>query len=120
MCIRDRQFTVRDTGIGIPKEKQHQIFEAFTQVDGSTTRKYGGTGLGLTISARLVEAMKGMIWVESESGKGSAFHFTSKLGVAPESAQTPPADQVSLEGVRVLVVDDNLTNRRILADMLWG
>jgi two-component system, sensor histidine kinase and response regulator len=113
-------FTVRDTGIGIPKEKQKLIFDAFTQVDGSTTRKYGGTGLGLTISARLVEAMKGMIWVESESGKGSAFHFTSKLGVAPESAQTPPADQVSLEGVRVLVVDDNLTNRRILADMLWG
>ena len=112
-------FTVRDTGIGIPKEKQRLIFDAFTQVDGSTTRKYGGTGLGLTISARLVDAMKGKIWVESEPGKGSAFHFTSTLGVAPESAQTRPVDQVALDGVRVLVVDDNLTNRRILADMLW-
>jgi CheY-like chemotaxis protein len=91
-------------------------------VDGSTTRKYGGTGLGLTISARLVEAMKGMIWVEGEPGKGSAFHFTATLGVAPESAQARPVDLVPLDGVRVLVVDDNRTNRRILADMLrsWG
>jgi signal transduction histidine kinase/CheY-like chemotaxis protein len=113
------QFTVRDTGIGIPKEKQHQIFEAFTQVDGSTTRKYGGTGLGLTISARLVEAMNGKLWVESEPGKGSAFHFTATLGVAPDSVQTRPVDEPSLEGVRVLVVDDNLTNRRILSDLLW-
>ncbi|MBZ5635117.1 MAG: response regulator [Acidobacteriia bacterium] len=115
-------FMVRDTGIGIPKEKQELIFDAFTQVDGSTTRKYGGTGLGLTISARLVDAMRGRIWVESEPGKGSAFHFTAKLGVAPQSVQTRPADKMSLDGVRVLVVDDNLTNRRILTDMLrnWG
>jgi len=115
-------FTVRDTGIGIPREKQELIFDAFTQVDGSTTRKYGGTGLGLTISARLVDAMHGRIWVESEPGKGSAFHFTATLGVASESVQTGPVDAVSLDGVRVLVVDDNLTNRRILADMLqsWG
>ena len=113
-------FTVRDTGIGIPIDKRELIFDAFTQVDGSTTRKYGGTGLGLTISARLVDAMKGKIWVESEPGKGSAFHFTSTLGVAPESAQTRPVDQVALDGVRVIVVDDNLTNRRILADMLWA
>jgi signal transduction histidine kinase/DNA-binding response OmpR family regulator len=112
-------FIVRDTGIGIPKEKQQLIFDAFTQVDGSTTRKYGGTGLGLSISARLVAAMNGKIWVESEPGKGSAFHFTAALGVAPESAQARPADIVSLEGIRVLVVDDNLTNRRILSDMLW-
>jgi signal transduction histidine kinase len=102
-------FTVRDTGIGIPKEKQKLIFEAFTQVDGSTTRKYGGTGLGLTISTRLVEAMKGNLWVESEPGKGSAFHFTATLGLAPDSVQTRPVDEPSLEGVRVLVVDDNLT-----------
>ena len=113
-------FTVRDTGIGIPKEKQKLIFEAFTQVDGSTTRKYGGTGLGLTISTRLVEAMKGNLWVESEPGKGSAFHFTATLGLAPDSVQTRPVDEPSLEGVRVLVVDDNLTNRRILSDLLWS
>ena len=113
-------FVVRDTGIGIPKEKQELIFDAFTQVDGSTTRKYGGTGLGLTISARLVDAMKGRIWVESEPGKGSAFHFTATVGAAPELLQTRPAEDVSLNGVRVLVVDDNLTNRRILSDMLWS
>jgi len=113
------QFTVRDTGIGIPKEKQRLIFEAFTQVDGSTTRKYGGTGLGLTISARLVQAMKGELSVESEPGKGSAFHFTAILDVAPDSVQTRPVDESALEGVRVLVVDDNLTNRRILSDLLW-
>jgi signal transduction histidine kinase/DNA-binding response OmpR family regulator len=112
-------FMVRDTGIGIPKEKQQLIFDAFTQVDGSTTRKYGGTGLGLTISARLVDAMHGRIWVESEPGKGSAFHFTATLGVAP-AVPAQPADKVSLDGVRVLVVDDNLTNRRILSDMLWA
>ncbi len=112
-------FMVRDTGIGIPRDKQELIFDAFTQVDGSTTRKYGGTGLGLTISARLVDAMHGKIWVESEPGKGSAFHFTATLGVAPESVQTRPAHEVSLDGVRVLVVDDNLTNRHMLSDMLW-
>jgi CheY-like chemotaxis protein/anti-sigma regulatory factor (Ser/Thr protein kinase) len=113
-------FVVRDTGIGIPKEKQELIFDAFTQVDGSTTRKYGGTGLGLTISARLVDAMNGKIWVESEPGKGSAFHFTATVDAAPELLQMPPAEAVSLNGVRVLVVDDNLTNRRILSDMLWS
>jgi len=113
-------FVVRDTGIGIPKEKQELIFDAFTQVDGSTTRKYGGTGLGLTISARLVDAMNGKIWVESEPGKGSAFHFTATMGAAPELLQMAPAEAVSLNGVRVLVVDDNLTNRRILSDMLWS
>jgi signal transduction histidine kinase/CheY-like chemotaxis protein len=115
-------FIVRDTGIGIPQDKQQLIFEAFTQVDGSTTRRFGGTGLGLTISARLVEAMKGKIWVISEPGAGSAFHFTAVLGVAPESAQAATPDQVALKGIRVLVVDDNYTNRRLLSATLrsWG
>src|SRR5260370_12590263 len=73
------RFTVADSGIGIPKEKQQVIFDAFSQADTSTTRKYGGTGLGLTISSRLVEMMGGKVWVESESGRGSQFHFTSRL-----------------------------------------
>ena len=115
-------FAVRDTGIGIPKEKQQLIFDAFTQVDGSTTRRFGGTGLGLTISARLVKAMNGQIWVESEPGKGSIFHFTATLGVAPESLRAPSKDAAAMQGIRVLVVDDNRTNRRILTEMLqaWG
>ncbi|MGH9647903.1 MAG: response regulator [Bryobacteraceae bacterium] len=115
-------FAVRDTGIGIPKEKQQLIFDAFTQVDGSTTRRFGGTGLGLTISARLVSAMNGQIWVESEPGKGSVFHFTATLGVARESSPGLSKDEAALDGIRVLVVDDNQTNRRILSDTLrgWG
>jgi CheY-like chemotaxis protein len=112
---------VRDTGIGVPQEKQELIFDAFSQVDGSTTREYGGTGLGLTISARLVAAMHGRIWVESSLGQGSCFHFTARLGVSRESAQDPATETV-LAGVRVLIVDDNATNRRILADLagIWG
>jgi CheY-like chemotaxis protein len=110
---------VRDTGIGIPKAKQKMIFDAFSQVDGSTTRKYGGTGLGLTISARLVDAMGGKLWVESEPGRGSFFHFTVSLGVADRPTQNQVRDEVSLQDVRVLVVDDNLTNRRVLSDILW-
>jgi signal transduction histidine kinase/DNA-binding response OmpR family regulator len=119
---RQLHFTVRDTGIGVPRDKQSMIFGAFSQVDGSTTRKYGGTGLGLTISARLVDAMQGKIWVESEPGKGSCFHFTASLGVSNERPEKRPFEDVSLAGTSVLVVDDNLTNRRILADMLctWG
>ena len=115
----DLHFIVRDTGIGIPKDKQDVIFDAFTQADGSTTRKYGGTGLGLTISGRLVNAMKGKIWVESEAGKGSAFHFTAALGLAPEPPRSH-SDEVSLDGTRVLIVDDNVTNRRILSDIVWS
>jgi signal transduction histidine kinase/CheY-like chemotaxis protein len=114
------QFTVADTGIGIPKDKRESIFEPFTQADTSTTRKYGGTGLGLTISTRLVEMMGGTIWVTSEVGRGSEFHFTAQLQVADSKAVeigtiAPPE---LLRGVRVLVVDDNRTNRRILDGML--
>ena len=114
-------FSVRDTGIGIPQEKQKMIFDAFSQADGSTTRKFGGTGLGLTISARLVEAMQGEIWVESTPGQGSCFHFTTLLGLSNETRDIANlAWAVSLAGIRVVVVDDNLTNRRILGDMVWG
>lgn len=109
-------FSIRDTGIGIPPPKQAAIFEAFSQADASTTRRYGGTGLGLTISAQLVELMGGRIWVESLLGAGSTFHFTSRFGV---EASTPglPA-QTTLTDLRVLVVDDNATNRRILEEVL--
>jgi len=117
-------FTVADTGIGIPPEKQKTIFDAFSQADASTTRRYGGTGLGLTISTRLVEMMSGKIWVESEVGKGTQFHFTLKLGVAdPAELQIGiPAPPEILRGVKALIVDDNRTNRRILDGMLvrWG
>ena len=108
-------FTVTDTGIGIPKEKQKLIFEPFTQADTSTTRRYGGTGLGLSISMRLIEMMGGRIWVESEVGQGSTFHFTAQFGVAENAASRPTlTDPAVLDDVRVLVVDDNATNRQIL------
>jgi signal transduction histidine kinase/DNA-binding response OmpR family regulator len=112
-------FTVTDTGIGIPKEKQASIFEAFRQADSSTTRTYGGTGLGLTISAQLVQLMGGRMWVDSELGTGSKFHFTAKFGV-PKSAVIRPAlrSLIELQGLPVLVIDDNSTNRRILHQML--
>ncbi len=114
------RFTVVDTGVGIPGEKLQLIFEPFSQADTSTTRKYGGTGLGLTISTRLGEMMRGKIWEESELGRGSQFHFTARLGIADTKvievgAIAPPE---ILRAVRVLVVDDNRTNRRILEGML--
>lgn len=114
------QFTVSDTGIGIPKEKQEAIFSAFTQEDTSTTRRYGGTGLGLTIASHLLHLMGGSIRVESEVGKGSAFYATVPFEVAPSRNDAPASE--NLFGKRVLIVDDNRVNRRILARnlVLWG
>jgi len=115
-------FTVRDTGIGIPREKQEVIFQPFSQADGSTSRRFGGTGLGLTISTRLVELMGGRIWVESESGKGSAFHFAVHIVAIDQCQHDPAPDSKVLMGVQVLVVDDNATNLQILSNRLshWG
>ncbi|MBW3596778.1 MAG: response regulator, partial [Planctomycetes bacterium] len=111
-------FTVRDTGIGIPHDKQKNIFEAFSQADASTSRRFGGTGLGLAISTQLVSLMNGEIWVESEPGKGTIFHFTIELPLADrEAKRRPPAN---LEGTPVLIVDDNATNRRILHEITQG
>jgi PAS domain S-box-containing protein len=118
VCLR---FEVRDTGIGIPPEKQARIFNAFEQEDTSTTRKYGGTGLGLTIASRLVALMDGKITVDSVPGQGSTFAFTTRFGLQPllleTTAASPPA---LLRGLPVLIVDDNATNRRILEEWLRG
>jgi signal transduction histidine kinase/DNA-binding response OmpR family regulator len=112
-------FIVSDTGIGIPAEKREAIFAPFSQADSSTTRKYGGTGLGLTISARLAVMMGGAMWVESEEGKGSRFHFTIHVSTAEAKVKVSSAAPPEiLRGVKVLVVDDNRTNRRILEGML--
>ena len=117
---RSLHFIVSDTGIGIPPEKQKHIFDPFSQADSSTTRKHGGTGLGLSISTRLIGMMHGRMWVESEVGRGTKFHFTVRFGVADSEAievgtVAPPE---ILRGTRVLIVDDNSTNRRILDGML--
>src|ERR1700733_5459513 len=116
-------FKVKDTGIGIPPEKQGLLFKAFSQAESSTTRKYGGTGLGLAISTRLVELMGGKMWLESTAGQGSTFHFSARF--AADEAKTQPASpalEAELQGLSVLLVDDNETNRRILCGMTrgWG
>ncbi len=111
-------FSVKDTGIGIPKDKQSEIFESFTQVDGSTTRKYGGTGLGTTISKRLVELMEGEIGVESEEGKGSTFWFTIILGKQTGSESATAIEKINLKNKNVLIISGNRTYRSILREYL--
>ncbi len=117
--VRVLHFTVSDSGIGIPRDKQGSIFDPFFQADASTTRKYGGTGLGLTISARFIALMGGRIWVESAPGQGSQFHFTVPVTKAYKKVEAAlPAPPEVLRGVKALIVDDNRTNRRILCGML--
>jgi signal transduction histidine kinase/DNA-binding response OmpR family regulator len=115
-------FSVADTGIGIPPEKHALIFEAFSQADGSTTRNYGGTGLGLAISSQLVRLLGGQIWLESKEGEGSTFHFTVCLAPAQSVTKTSASVQSELKDFPLLVVDDNLANRRILTETAksWG
>ncbi len=110
--------SVRDTGIGIPEDKQAQIFDAFTQADASTTRKFGGTGLGLAISAKLVQMMNGRIWLDSQVGEGTTFHVVVELGIAADQSPPRTAELAQLRDLPVLVVDDNSTNRRILQELL--
>lgn len=119
VCLR---FAVADTGIGIPPEKQRRIFEAFSQADSSTTKRYGGTGLGLTISSRLTRMMGGTIWVESEVHHGSVFFCALPFPLVQTRSRPVEESLGRLEGIRVIVVDDNATNREILRGTLlcWG
>jgi len=117
------QLSVRDTGVGIPPDKQAMIFDEFSQADTSTTRRHGGTGLGLSISKKLVEMMGGRMWVRSEPGRGSTFYFTVRVGVSTQrGAERRDDDMTLLAGVPVLVVDNNQTNLEILVEMMrqWG
>ncbi len=115
-------FSVTDTGIGIPEDQIDKVLEPFEQADGSATRQYGGTGLGLAICRQLARAMKGRLWVESEMGEGSTFHFTVALGISKHVSSRTCPDPVRLTGMPILVVDDNATNRRIMEKLLdnWG
>ncbi|MFW5837602.1 MAG: response regulator, partial [Desulfovibrionaceae bacterium] len=114
------RFTISDTGVGIPPDKLEAIFLSFTQADSSNTREFGGVGLGLTISKRLVELMEGRIWVESEVDRGSSFHFTARFECLAQTA--PMLETQDLDGLNVLVVDDNDTNRLIVREQIsaWG
>ena len=112
------QFSVRDTGIGMTAEQQNKLFQAFSQADTSTTRKYGGTGLGLTISKRLVNMMGGEIWVESEPGQGTTFNFTADFGLGKQAVKKRFVPAHDIKGLKVLVVDDNATSRQIFHDIL--
>ncbi len=118
----DLTFAVHDTGIGIPAESLHSIFDSFTQADASTTRRFGGTGLGLSICLQLVHLMGGRIWAESQLEQGSSFCFTLPAALAPDAAVTQPAEEADVAGLRVLIVDDNETNRKILNEIVgvWG
>ena len=123
--IEDRvkiRFSVMDTGIGIPEDRHAKIFDSFTQADGSTTRNYGGTGLGTTISKQLAEMMGGEIGLESEEGKGSTFWFTALFGRQEEKKRIPAAKDLDLNKLKVLIVDDSQTNRFVLVEYVksWG
>jgi two-component system sensor histidine kinase/response regulator len=115
-------FSVRDTGIGIPADRQQRVFEPFTQADGSVTRPYGGTGLGLTIASQLVDQMGGRLWLDSTVGRGSTFHFTASLPAVTPGVRTSRRDVVDLHGLSALIVDDNTTNRHLVERMVkeWG
>ncbi|HLJ30053.1 MAG TPA: response regulator [Candidatus Angelobacter sp.] len=117
----DLRFSVSDTGIGIPPEKQKHIFQAFSQGDNSVTRRFGGTGLGLTICSKIVDLMQGRIWLESEAGKGSTFSFTAKFQLgSPATLSAAPANVALLRGVRTLVVDAHSTSRALLQEVLFS